>query len=256
MNYDFNIKKIILACLVPAGTGDAVHKNRPSHGIALHMNGEKEYRFSDGRVLTVKANDIIYLPQNSTYTVSVKVPGDCYAINFEIDEDISFYPFVIKTKNHSSVLDSFRRAYNSWKLRKHNFMLKCKAELYNIIYTVTNEYISEYYPKNKLEIIQPAIDYIHENYTNEIISIELLAKMCNITPEYFRKIFKGFYGSSPVNYINNLKITRASELLESQMYSVSDVTHLSGFNEISHFSREFKKATGISPLKYKINAQK
>ena len=59
MNSDFNINKIVLAIFVAAGTGDAIHKNRPSHGLAIHKGGEKIYIFSDGKILTVKENDII-----------------------------------------------------------------------------------------------------------------------------------------------------------------------------------------------------
>ena len=79
--------------------------------------------------------------------------------------------------------------------------------------------------------------------------------MCNITSEYFRKIFKGFYGVSPVRYINNLKITMAKELLESKMYSVTEAANQAGYTEMAHFSREFKSSTGISPSEYKKSAQ-
>ncbi|MBQ7821252.1 MAG: helix-turn-helix domain-containing protein [Clostridia bacterium] len=255
MNHDFDIRNIVLACFVPSGTGLSTHKNRPSHGLAIHIGGEKIYTFSDGKELTVKANDIIYLPKHSTYTVTAKGHGDCYAINFDIDESISFSPFVIKAKKHVAIAEHFHLANKIWELKKHGYMMKCKAELYNIIYVIQQEYFSEYFPKNKLEMIQSAVDYIHENYFKENISIEALSKMCNITPEYFRRIFKSFYGVSPINYINNLKITRARELLESQMYSVTDAAIISGYTDMSHFSREFKKRTEISPSEYKKSAQ-
>lgn len=85
---------------------------------------------------------------------------------------------------------------------------------------------------------------------SENINIQELAKMCGITPEYFRRIFKSFYGVSPVNYINNMKITRARELLESQMYSVTETAQMSGYSELSYFSREFKRILGICPSEY------
>ena len=94
---------------------------------------------------------------------------------------------------------------------------------------------------------------MHKNYTSKPIKISELAAMCGITPEYFRSIFKSFYGSSPLVYINNLKITRARELLESGMYSVEATATLSGYNDSAVFSREFKKATGLCPSKYKLN---
>ena len=255
MNYNFNINKIVLACFVAAGTGNVIHKNRPSHGLAINKSGEKTYIFSDGRKLTVKENDIIYLPKHSTYTVKSEMLGDCYAINFDIDEDAIFEPFVIKIKRHNEITDFFRIANKVWAYKKNGYLIKCKAELYNIIYAMQKEYFSEYFPKEKLDIIKPALEYIHERYTKELISIETLSNMCDITPEYFRRIFKSFYGISPVKYINNLKITRAKELLKSKMYSVTEALQLSGFAEMSHFSREFKKSTGISPSEYKKSAQ-
>lgn len=251
INYDFCIKRIILACFVPAGTGDAIHKNRSSHGLAIHTSGEKEYVFSDGKRLIVKANHIIYLPKNSSYTVISHSPGDCYAINFDIDENKNFAPFVAKVKNHSAIISHFQAANAVWTLKKNAFDLKCMAELYNIIYLLHQEYFSEYYPESKREIIRAAVEYIHENYSNEAISIEGLSALCGITPEYFRKIFRSFYGTSPIKYINGLKIARAKELLKSRMYSVTDAALLSGYTEMSHFCREFKKAVGTSPSEYK-----
>ena len=255
MNYDFNINKIVLACFVAAGTGDATHKNRPSHGLAIHKAGEKIYTFSDGKKLIVKENDIIYLPKKSSYIVKSKEYGDCYAINFDFDEDITFEPFVVKVKNYNEITEYFRSANKIWELKKPGHLLKCKAELYNIIYSLQQEYFLEYFPTKKFEIIKLAVEYIHENYTKELISIEALSKMCDITPEYFRKIFKSFYGISPIRYINNLKITRAKELLKSKMYSTTEVAVQAGYTEMSHFSREFKKATGVSPSEYKKSAQ-
>ncbi|MBQ8232699.1 MAG: helix-turn-helix domain-containing protein [Lachnospiraceae bacterium] len=48
-------------------------------------------------------------------------------------------------------------------------------------------------------------------------------------------------------YINNLKISRAKELLSSGMYTVTQAAEMSGYTDVSHFSREFKKATGAAP---------
>lgn len=250
MTHDFNIEKTELVCFVPPGMGLITHTDRPNHGLALHTGGEKEYFFSDGKKITVKANDIIYLPKHSTYTVSANAHGGCYAINFLLSEAISYLPFAVKVKNHTGVTEHFRVADKIWESKQIGYKMKCKAELYNIIYTMQQEFFSEYYPKNKLDIIKPAIDYIHENYTTTHIDIDTLSKMCNISPEYFRKIFKSFYGVSPIKYINTMKITRAKELLSSQIYSVTDAAVRSGYTDISHFSREFKKIAGICPTEF------
>ena len=74
MYCDFNISDITLACFVGANMGRRKHENRPSHGLALHLDGDKEYHFSDGRIVKVKKNDIIYLPKKSTYFVKINAP--------------------------------------------------------------------------------------------------------------------------------------------------------------------------------------
>lgn len=250
LNFDLNIEKIVLAALIPAGSGKIVHTNRKSHGFAIHLAGEKEYVFENGKKFVVKANDIIYMPKTSTYSVSVITPGDCYAINFDIYNDKTFEPFVLSVKNPVKIEEHFHTAAKIWQTKNTAYTTKCKAELYNVLYLMQKEYFSEYIPKSKFEIIKPAVEYIHQNYTKELLSVERLSQMCNVTTVYFRKIFKSFYGTSPINYINNLKISRAKELLESKMYSLTDIACLSGYSDMSHFSREFKKATGTPPSKY------
>lgn len=250
MNYNFNIENIVIACFVAPGEGVATHSNRPSHGLALNMGGDKIYSFSDGKKLISKKNDIIYLPKHSYYHVSANTPGACYAINFNISEEVNFNEFTFNCKNIHEFIDLYKRAEHIWRFKKPGFEMKCKAELYNILFNMQNEFNMEYISKNTFEIIRPAVDFIHENYTAEPLTISELSKMCNITPEYFRRIFKNFYGTSPIKYINNLKITRAKELINSGLYSVQGAAELSGYSDLSHFSREFKKATGTPPSQY------
>ena len=253
MDFNFDIKDINIACYVSPREGDSVHKNRPNHGLALHLDGNKKYVFDTGKVLTVKKGDIIYLPKNSNYNVYVEGSGECYAINFNISEENSFEPFVLETKNTGLFLDCFKSAEKAWSQKHIQFEFKCKSELYDILYNMKQEISFEYFPKSKIELIKPAIDYIHNNYTSENLSISHLSSMCNMTPEYFRRIFNNFYGTSPAKYINNLKITLARELLQSELYSVSAVCEMSGFSDLSHFSRVFKKLTGFSPSQYTKN---
>ena len=250
MKKDFVVDKIVLACYVGVGMGMTIHKNRPSHGLAFHMSGIKVYLFDDGQKITVNPNEIIYLPKKSSYEVKSTVPGDCYAINFNISEEETWKPFKMKVKNTLSVSENFKSARNVWDNKARGYTMKCKADLYQILYIMQQEYFAQYMSKNKLDIVRPAVEYIHRNYTSELLSIERLSEMCGITPEYFRKIFRSFYGVSPLKYINELKIFHAKELIESGMYSITESARQSGYTDMSHFSREFKKETGKSPRNF------
>ena len=124
---------------------------------------------------------------------------------------------------------------------------KIKAELYTIIYCMQSEYRLPY---ANAKIIEPALDYIHSNYYKENISIGYLASLCGISSVHLRNTFIKKFAVSPLKYINALRMTRAKELLGSKFYTVSEVCSLTGYNNESYFSREFKKQFNITPREY------
>lgn len=246
MNHNFTIGEITFACIVKAGTGTKVHKNRKSHGLAIFPGGERTFYF-DNKKISVGENTIVYFPKGSNYTIKEKASFDCYAINFEMPDGARFEPFALKIKNVNTYLESFKQAQKMQTKKSAGYISKIKSELYNIIYNMQTEYNIPY---TKTTIIEPAIHYIHLNYYKENISIEQLASLCGISTVHFRNTFMKKFARSPIKYIGGLKMNRAKELLDSQFYTVSEVCFLSGYNNESYFCREFKKHFGISPGEY------
>lgn len=249
LDIDLDVSEIVIAIKVPAGHGNAVHKNRASHGFAMFSEGEKRYCFNNKK-LTVRKNDIVYMPKFSDYHVETAEEGACYAINFDFPEAFVFEPFVFSPKNPAAFMESFKNAEKAWRLKTDGYVYKCKSELYSILFGMRSERAAGYLPPSKFGIITPAVNLIHEKYASEILSISDLSYMCGVSPEYFRLLFKKNFGISPLKYINNLKISRAKELLMSGMYSVATSAEMSGFTDMSYFSREFKKITGVSPSRF------
>lgn len=246
MNHNFIISEITFANIVKAGTGAKLHKNRKSHGLAIFPGGERTFYF-DNKKIKVGGNAIVYFPKGSNYMIKEKTAYDCYAINFEMPDGIHFEPFSYKVKNINIYLESFKQAQRQQARKTTGYDAKIKSELYNIIYNMQSEYNLPY---TSSRIIEPAINYIHANYDKEKISIEYLSSLCAISTVHFRNTFIKRFARSPVKYIRDLKMTRAKELLDSQFYTVSEVCFLSGYNNESYFSREFKKAFGIPPCEY------
>ena len=249
---DVTITQIKLAIYVEPGTGSAQHTNRPSHGLVIDdSDAHKEYCFSDGTVLETRGYSVFYLPKNSTYQVkTVSKPSGCWAINFLLEEDICEKPFVIHFKNSEPVLESFQEAVNAFKRSGEDAELIVKRNLYDIILKIRRESRKEYVSGSKRQLIQPAVDHIQRHFTDRNLTVEGLARLCNMSENYFRRIFGQEFGLSPKEYIIERKIRYAKALLSNEQFSVSEIAELCGYFEPCHFSREFSRRVGIPPSEY------
>lgn len=247
---DIVVTRIHFANLVREGINICVHHDRKFHGFATVFGGTTLYRFEDGRELVAGDGAIIYLPQHSNYTNEILKRGSCYCINFSITEEVYSDPFIFAPRNMSVFETLFKTADRYWVAKREGYETKCRAILYDFLYHMKSELTLDYTDSRKFDIIAPAVNYIHERYTLELLNIADLAAMCGISHEYFRRLFRSFYNTTPVAYINSLKLARAKELIESGLYTVNEAALASGYTDMSHFSRQFKKATGIAPSLY------
>ena len=98
--------------------------------------------------------------------------------------------------------------------------------------------------------IQHALRYMRRNFC-EPISIEALAAMHNLSPSYFRTIFKKHTGSSPIDYVIDLRVNYAAQLLLGSNLSVQEISEMTGFQSQAYFSRIFKRKLGLTPTEYR-----
>jgi AraC-like DNA-binding protein len=99
-------------------------------------------------------------------------------------------------------------------------------------------------------IIKKGVAYLKLHY-NENPSVKKLAQMCAISEEYFRRLFKKEFEMNPCEYRNRLRLSKACDYLTYGEMSVEEISRLLGYSTASHFSKEFKSAYGVSPLKYR-----
>ena len=92
--------------------------------------------------------------------------------------------------------------------------------------------------------------YIDNNYQDSI-DIEELALKFSINKYYLVRSFKEVYGYTISQYITNLRITVAKELLRFKDYNMTEISDMVGYNDSAYFSRVFTKEVGIPPLKYR-----
>lgn len=99
------------------------------------------------------------------------------------------------------------------------------------------------------EYVASIAKYMVEHY-REDISFNALCHMYGYSYSSFRHLFKQRYGKSPNDFIIGLRIEKASELLYTGKYTISEVAYLVGYNDSAYFSRIFKKRKGCSPSAY------
>ena len=97
-----------------------------------------------------------------------------------------------------------------------------------------------------------SIKYIHSHYTSDL-NIPDLAAMEFLSSSRYSVLFNRIMHISPYQYIINLRLKIACEMLRDSNLSVTQIAELSGFQNCFFFSKIFKKHIGISPLQYRKN---
>ena len=98
--------------------------------------------------------------------------------------------------------------------------------------------------------ITEAKHYMQQHY-RESLRLEDVSSAVGFNATYFSTLFKKETGQSFVDYLTELRISKAKELLCGDVLSVQDVAEMVGYSDLKYFSRLFKKATGVSPSDYK-----
>lgn len=104
-------------------------------------------------------------------------------------------------------------------------------------------------------VVSRAIDYIEEKYSDSITMDDICSEF-NINKCYFCSVFKNKTGTTFVNYLNNYRVEKSKELLQSTSLSLLDISIAVGFNNQSYYSTIFKKFVDMTPLEYRYNFSK
>lgn len=112
-------------------------------------------------------------------------------------------------------------------------------------------------PTQSKEIVRriyQAIEYINDNPT-QAISLDTLARMSNLSKNYFIDHFKKITRQTPYQYLMARRIELAKQLLQHTQLPVYEIGFKVGFNNQTTFFRQFSKQVGIPPEQYRISKQ-
>lgn len=255
---------MILPEIVAAGIYDsriavrntAVSKNRKTTMFELELpleNGGISY--IDTNSFPIKPNMIICAkPNQKRHT---KFPFKCYYVHMIIHSGPLYntlinMPDFFETDKYNFYFEIFK------KIVKHYDSLSTEEELIlhsvvlELLYTLSKDATKQYLnPKqiNNRLIIDNTVKYIKEHLTEEL-NLEIVAKQMSLSPIYFHNMFKASVGKTLRDYIEEQRIKKAINLLQTTDFSLTKISFECGFSSQSYFSFVFKRKMKKTPRQY------
>ena len=238
-----------------------IGKPRLTHGIIMFTGASGKYILKDGTEFKALLGEIVYLPEKSEYKIEFTRENTNRAatilINFSLFAE-NGEPFTIfdnVNKIPVSDIDFFRSSFEKIAFIANapaRSVPELKSRVFKLFHNIAeSRYVSDI-TSPSFSLIRKGIEYL-ENDPHQTLSIDEVAALCNISGSYFRKIFYNYSGKTPSDFRIDRQIEHSKRLLETQLFTVSEISEKLGFSDVSYFSRLFKKRTGVSPLKYVNN---
>jgi ABC-type Fe3+-hydroxamate transport system substrate-binding protein len=174
-------------------------------------------------------------------------------------ENKSVRVYMERTENQIIPLRSFIEMTNSLKelLLYSNSLneyeqFQASFLFQKLIYKLTEEVLFQHQTTHSHITVEETIQYISKHF-HESISVDQLARMTNLSRRWYTTLFKEKTGHNPCQYITELRVKRAKELLNYSKDSIREIARKVGFQDEYYFSRRFKQMVGMSPRFYLKN---
>lgn len=221
------------------GRNEDIH-NRKSYGISFCSEGKITYTLG-GKHTVSDENHAVILPKGQSYSLHGDKTGIFSVINFECNEWLCDNVVSIPIQNPETYIKDFE------KMKALSLFEENRAKILSVFYNMLHRISLESSVRN---VIIPAIKYIEKNYQEPKLSNKLLAEKSNISEVYFRKVFTEVYKTTPKQFIVDVRIDKAKQLLSDGFLKVGAVAEQCGFSNQYHFCRLFKEKTGLTPTEY------
>lgn len=226
----------------------AVVSGRNFSSLTYRKSGCVSVISKDSSIIS-KANTLTFVPSGCDYSTEVFEGGEMIILHYQIANGCTDFfnkPTVITTDNKDRFIYLFSHALSHANAENE---CACMSDAYRLFAEILKEKsLSHAQPAPRLIRVK---QYIDENITSPDLRVSDLAKLHKTSEAYFRREFKKHYSESPAEYIKRKRIEHACNLLNTELYSITDIAFRSGFDSASYFSSEFKRYMGYSPRKHK-----
>ncbi len=223
----------------PRGRKEEI-RNRNNYGLSFCAEGRITYEMN-GKQAVSDENHAVILPKGQSYSLYGNKSGIFPVINFDCKEFLCDEVISLPIQKSDTYVKDFE------KMKALSLFEENRAKMMSVFYSILHRLSTESSVHN---VILPAIRYIESNYQNPKLSNAELAEKCNISEVYFRKIFTETYKTTPKQFIVDIRINKAKQLLSDGFLNIGAVAEECGFSNQYHFCRLFKEKTGFTPTEY------
>lgn len=242
-----------------ANTFDASTRPRPHFCVGLVLEGSAVYHdCEDGRDIAVGVGDLIFVPVGCRYvSVWEGAPAISYvSMHFMFDHGGAFTKekgFLLQKITPQGGFEAtralFMRALATFNGSETERLLVL-GEFYAFLGALLPR-LARKTPRRMDERIWRAVSHVAAHY-KEPLTVDELARVASVSTSRFYPLFRAALGTSPIDYINETRINRAILLLlQSENYSIEEISERVGFESAAYFRRVFKSVTGMSPRAYR-----
>lgn len=245
------------------------HFNRHSHQHAelyYILKGQCSMNISFEELTLTQNQGVLILP-NAIHSLHTMTSEGCEFIHVHFDlKNLDIFAY--RNENNQIIsLDQIINAYDdkiffngseeleatlhdALNYRNVNVILENIAFFKALIDIVNLEKKKKKHTYYKNSYVSKIIVSIKQNYDKDIC-VSDLADTVNISTRYLSKIFKEDTGVTIMQYLNNYRINRSIDLILNSTLPITTIAQKVGMNDISYFSKQFKKTIGESPSSYR-----
>ena len=254
---DFNLTDIfVVRQKWTAGALFRMSAPRKMNGLIFLNNCKGIYTNRQNESFEANRKSIVCLPYGSEYTClnteCTNTFDDAILVQFNVTKDNKFLtfadePFLVQDANAILAAQLFDDAVKIYETSIQS-PPEIKMAIYNLLLHICREKNKKH--NERFSVISKGIELIESNPLLDI-SIEDISRACNVSPCYFRRLFREYSSKSPLEYRMELRMTMAKKMLESGEFSIEHISEALNFESASYFCRIFKKRFGITPGQYR-----
>lgn len=227
--------------------------------LFVSREGEGEI-FFEGRQVKITPDSIFYIPPNCPHeyhalTRSWYVDWICFdgtqALNILEEWQLNRFIYFLEcgAEHMHELMD---KAFYTIKSDKKYGNYYASAQLYEMLleYRKLADDKFPYINKTGFDAVAKALRFMEDNFRKPL-KLADIAQTAEMSEQHLCRLFKKSMQTSPVDYLNKLRISRAKELLSYSEKNVAEIAAETGFSDSSYFSVVFKRYEGISPAEYR-----